>query len=50
LYIENDTEIFPAHYIWTIAKKGFMMDKDAMINSCRIILEKQQKKNFQKSL
>jgi hypothetical protein len=43
-YIENDAEIFPAHYTWTIAEKGFkmafMMNKFAMINSCEIILEK----------
>ncbi len=38
LYIENDAEIFPAHYTWKVAKKGFnmafMMNKLAMINSC----------------
>jgi hypothetical protein len=43
-YIENDTEIFPAHYAWKVAEKGFrisfMMNKLAMINSCGIILEK----------
>ncbi len=43
-YIENDTEIFPAHYTWNVAEKGFkkafMMNKLAMINSCNIILEK----------
>jgi hypothetical protein len=30
-YIENDAEIFPAHYTWKVAQKGFkiafMMDK-----------------------
>jgi hypothetical protein len=44
-YIENDAEIFPAHYTWKVAEKGFMMafmiNKLAMINSCeKIILEK----------
>jgi hypothetical protein len=43
-YIENDVEIFPAHYTWKVAEKGFkmalMMNKLAMINSCEIILEK----------
>ncbi len=52
LYIENDAEIFPAHYTWKVTEKSFkmafMMNKRAMINSCEIILEK----NFlcQKSL
>ncbi len=44
LYIENDAEIFPAHYTWKVAEKGFkmafMMNKLAMINSCEFILEK----------
>ncbi len=44
LYIENDAEIFPAHYTWKVTEKGFkmafMMNKLAMINSCEIILEK----------
>ncbi len=44
LYIENDTEIFPAHYTWKVAEKeftiAFMMDKLAMIFSFEIILEK----------
>ncbi len=43
-YIENDAEIFPAHYTWKVAEKGFkmpfMMNKLAMINSCEIILQK----------
>jgi len=43
-YIENDAEIFPAHYTWKVAETGFkmafMMNKLAMINSCEIILEK----------
>jgi hypothetical protein len=43
-YIENDAEIFPAHYTWKVAEKGFKMafkmNKLAMINSCEIILEK----------
>ncbi len=45
-YIENDAEIFPAHYTWKVTEKGFkmafMMNKDAMINSCKIILEKKK--------
>jgi hypothetical protein len=44
LYIENDAEIFPVHYIWKVAEKGFkmvsIMNKLAIINSCEIILEK----------
>ncbi len=43
-YIENDAEIFPAHYTWRVAEKGFklafMMNKLAMINFSEIILEK----------
>jgi len=43
-FIENDAEIFPAHYTWRVAEKGFklafMMNKLVMINSCEIILEK----------
>ena len=43
-FIENDAEIFHAHYTWKVAEKGFkmafMMNKLAMINSCEIILEK----------
>ncbi len=50
-YIESYGEIFPAHYTWKAAEKGFkmafMMNKLAMINSCKIMLEK---KKFQKSL
>ncbi len=42
-YIENDAEIFLAHYTWKVAEKGFkmafMMNKLAMVNSCEIILE-----------
>jgi hypothetical protein len=43
--MENDAEIFPAHYTWKGTEKGFkmasMMNKLAMmINSCEIILEK----------
>jgi hypothetical protein len=42
--MENDAEIFPAHYTWMVAEKEFkmapMMSKLAMINSCEIILEK----------
>ncbi len=43
-YFENDAEIFPAHYTWKVAEKGFkmafMMNKLAMMNFCEIILEK----------
>jgi hypothetical protein len=43
-YIENDAEIFPAHYTWKLADKrfkmAFMMNKHEMIYSCEIILEK----------
>ncbi len=44
LNIENDAEIFPAHYTWKVAEKGFkiafMMNKLAMIISLEIILER----------
>jgi hypothetical protein len=43
-YFENDAEIFPAHYTWKVAEKGFkiafMMNKLAIIEPCEIILEK----------
>ncbi len=43
-YIENDAEIFPGHYTWKVAEKGFkmafMMNKLAMINNFEFILEK----------
>ncbi len=43
-YIENDAEIFPAHYTWKVGEKGFkiafMMNKFTMIISFEIILEK----------
>jgi hypothetical protein len=43
-YIENNAEIFPVHYTWKVAEKGlkmaFMMNIDAKIISCKIILEK----------
>jgi hypothetical protein len=43
-YIENNAEIFPAHYTWKVPEKGFkmafMMNKLAKIKSCEIILEK----------
>ncbi len=43
-YIENDGEIFPVHYTYKAAEKGFKMafiiNKLAMINSCEIIVEK----------
>ncbi len=42
--MENDAEIFPVHYTWKVAEKGFelasMINKHAMMNSCEIILEK----------
>ncbi len=42
--MENDAEIFPAHYTWKVAEKGFkitsIMNKLAMINSREIFLEK----------
>jgi hypothetical protein len=42
--MENDAEIFPAHYRSKVAEKvfkmAFMMKKLTMINSCEIILEK----------
>jgi hypothetical protein len=42
--MENDAEIFPVHYTWKVAEKGFkmasMMNKLGVINSCEIILEK----------
>jgi hypothetical protein len=41
--MENDAEIFPAHYTQKVTEKGFkmafMMNKLAMINSCEIFLE-----------
>jgi hypothetical protein len=41
--MENEAEIFPAHYTWKVAEKGFKlactMNKLAMINSCETILE-----------
>jgi hypothetical protein len=43
-YIENDAEIFPAHYTWKVAEKGFklafMTNELAMTISFEIILEK----------
>jgi hypothetical protein len=42
--MENDAEIFPAHYTWKVTEKGFkmasMMNKFAVINTCEIITEK----------
>ena len=39
--MNNDAEIFPAHYTWKVAEKGFkmafVMNKLAEINSCEII-------------
>jgi hypothetical protein len=41
--MENDAEIFPAHYIWKVVEKEFkmacMMNKLAIINSCEIFLK-----------
>ncbi len=53
-YIENDAEIFSAHYTWKVGEKGFkmafMMITLVMINSGEIIIEKQKqflcKKSF----
>ncbi len=43
-YMENDAEIFPAHYSSKVAEKEFMMastmNKLVIINSCEIILKK----------
>jgi len=43
-YIENDAVIFPMHYTWKVAEKGFkmafMMNKLAMINSFDILENK----------
>jgi hypothetical protein len=43
-YIENDAEVFPVHFTWKVAEKGFKvaftLNKHAMINSCEIIFEK----------
>jgi hypothetical protein len=37
-YNENDAEIFPVHYTWKVAERGFkmafMMNELARINSC----------------
>jgi hypothetical protein len=42
-YIETDAEIFPAHYTWKVAEKGFKMafemNKLAMNGSYEIIVE-----------
>jgi hypothetical protein len=42
--MENDAEIFPAHYTWKVPEKGLKMASVinilAMINSCEIILQK----------
>ncbi len=42
--MENDAEIFSAHYKWKVTEKGIkmacMMNKLVMINSCEIIHEK----------
>ncbi len=43
--MENDAEIFPAHYTRKVAERGFKfkmasMNKLAMVNSGKIILEK----------
>ncbi len=42
--MENDADIFPAHYTWKVGEKGYkmayMMNNLGMNNSCEIILEK----------
>jgi hypothetical protein len=42
--MENDAEIFPAHFTWKVTEKRFKMasktNNHAMINSCEINLEK----------
>ncbi len=42
--MQNDAEIFPAHYTLKVAENGFkmafMMSKLAMIKSCEMILGK----------
>jgi hypothetical protein len=40
-YIENDAEIFLAHYTWKVAENEFKM-AFMLINYCEIILEKQK--------
>ncbi len=51
-YIENDAEIFPAHYTWKVAEKGFnmafMMNKLAMI--VKLFLKNKTNLFCQKSL
>jgi hypothetical protein len=41
--MENDAEIFPAHYAWKVAEIWFkmasMMNKLAMIKSCELFLK-----------
>jgi len=41
--MENDAELFPAHYTWKVAAKGYkmacFMNKPALIISCEIILQ-----------
>ncbi len=43
-YIENDAEIFPAHYTWKVAenefKMAFMMNKDARLILVKLFLKK----------
>jgi hypothetical protein len=42
-YIKNDAEIFPVHYTWKVAEKGFkiafMMNKLAMIFLLKLFLK-----------
>jgi hypothetical protein len=46
-YIKNNAEIFPAHYTWKVAEKGFkmafMMNKLAMLNSVKLFLKNKNK-------
>ena len=41
--MENDAELFPVHYTWKVAAKGFkmacLMNKPPLIISCEIILQ-----------
>jgi hypothetical protein len=52
--MENDAEIFPAHYTWKVAEKGFKMasmkKKLSMINSCELFLKNKINFFHQKSL
>jgi hypothetical protein len=47
-YIENDAEIFPAHYTWEVAEKGFKMALWWINLQWLILLKLFLKKNCQK--